>query len=94
MLTYALWYACHGSQRSAAEYVLARGGDINWISFWDHSTPLDAAQREGNDDVAAWVRANGGKTAAELDASHPGLMVRRPGVWCPGAVRRAVVTLS
>src|SRR2546430_2040108 len=27
----AFWQACHGGQREAAEYLLARGADLNWI---------------------------------------------------------------
>src|ERR1700737_1554718 len=41
-ITYAFWGACHGGQQSSAEYLLARGADINWIG-WDDLTPLDAA---------------------------------------------------
>ena len=30
-VTNAFWCACHGGQRSSAEYLLDRGADLNWI---------------------------------------------------------------
>jgi uncharacterized protein len=65
-LIQALWYACHGGQLRAAEYALERGADLNWISTWDEHTPLDAARREGHDDVVEWLLSLGGKSAGEL----------------------------
>ena len=53
-ITEAFWGACHGGQQSMAEYLLARGADINWIG-WDDLTPLDAARRSGAADLAAWL---------------------------------------
>ena len=64
-ITQAFWYACHGGQRSVAEYLLHRGADINWISTWDKLTPLDAARRSGADEVVAWFHGRGGKSASE-----------------------------
>ena len=37
-VTDAFWAACHGGQREAAEYLLDRGADLNWIG-WDDLTP-------------------------------------------------------
>lgn len=65
-LTVAFWCACHGGQRPAAEYLLERGADINWVSVWDGLTPLDAASREGADDLIAWLRRRGAKTAQQM----------------------------
>jgi uncharacterized protein len=65
-LTVAFWCACHGGQRQTAEYLLERGADINWVATWDGHTPLDTARREGADDVVAWLRTRGAKTADEL----------------------------
>jgi hypothetical protein len=39
----AFWGACHGGQQGAAEYLLDRGADINWIPYWEPLTPLDRA---------------------------------------------------
>ena len=63
-LTTAFWCACHGSQREAAEYLLDRGAEINWIGF-DRLTPLDAARRSGAEELASWLLTRGAK-AAEL----------------------------
>jgi hypothetical protein len=40
--------------------------DRNWISTWDGHTPLDTARREGADELVAWLRTLGAKTADEL----------------------------
>jgi ankyrin repeat protein len=66
-ITQALWYASHGGQRSAAEYMLDRGADLNWVSTWDQLTPLDAARRNGFDGFADWLRTRGAESAGELD---------------------------
>lgn len=60
----ALWGACHGGQQRAAEYLLARGADLNWVPPWEHLTPLDAAER------SAPTGSAGGS---------PGGVLRRPG---------------
>ena len=64
--TQAFWYACHGGQQPAAEYLLDRGAEINWVSTWDHLTPLDAAQRSEAGELGEWLRGRGGQSAAEL----------------------------
>ncbi|WP_089229377.1 ankyrin repeat domain-containing protein [Actinacidiphila glaucinigra] len=63
-VTGALWCACHGGQRSAVEYLLDRGGDINWIGY-DNLTALDAADREGHPALVAWLRGRGAKSAKD-----------------------------
>jgi hypothetical protein len=45
LITGALWAVCHGGHRSAAKYLLARGGDPNWIG-WGDLTALDVAIQE------------------------------------------------
>jgi uncharacterized protein len=49
----AFWQACHGGHQAAAEYLLSRGADINWIPSWAASrkpqTPLDIARGAGHD---------------------------------------------
>ena len=39
----ASWQACHGGQRRMAEYLLARGADINTVPGYTKETPLQAA---------------------------------------------------
>ena len=65
-VTIAFWCACHGGQRPAAEYLLDRGADLNWITPWDGLSPLDAARRSNADDVAHWLEVRGAKSASEL----------------------------
>ncbi|TXS46330.1 ankyrin repeat domain-containing protein [Streptomyces sp. uw30] len=62
----ALWCACHGGQHRTADYLLRRGGDINWIGH-DRLTALDAAHREGHDSLVTWLREQGAKSAEELE---------------------------
>jgi uncharacterized protein len=64
-ITNAFWCACHGGQREAAEYLLARGADRNWIGH-DQQTPLDAARRSEAHELAEWLVAQGAKSATEL----------------------------
>jgi ankyrin repeat protein len=59
----AFWGACHGGQRATAEFLLARGADLNWLPPWERRTPLDAAERSGADDLAAWLRSLGARSA-------------------------------
>jgi uncharacterized protein len=53
----AFWHACSGAQRRAAEYLLSRGADPNWVPDYAKGTPLDAARsagtRRGN--VVQWL---------------------------------------
>src|ERR671918_455741 len=65
-LTVAFWCACHGGQRTAAQYLLGRGAPLNWISVWDGLTPLDAARREGHDELAIWLRDQRARPGSEL----------------------------
>jgi ankyrin repeat protein len=70
-VTRALWGACHGGQQAAAEYLLARGADLNWIPDWEDVAPLDAAERSGAGALAEWLRARGAKPAQHLNAREP-----------------------
>jgi ankyrin repeat protein len=60
------WGACHGGQLQAAQFLLDHGADLDWIPGWENLTPVDAAVRSGADDMIAWLRDRGAKTAAEL----------------------------
>ncbi|NQX44354.1 ankyrin repeat domain-containing protein [Paenibacillus tritici] len=62
-LTVAFWCACHGGQRSAAEYLLSRGAELNWISGWDGLTPLDAARRSNATELVEWLHCLGAESA-------------------------------
>lgn len=64
----ALWQACHGGQRRVADYLLARGADVNWIPGYADRTPFDVAsgpdtRREG---LVKWLRDHGALSAQAL----------------------------
>jgi ankyrin repeat protein len=61
----ALWHACSGGQRRAAEYLLGRGADLNWVPDYAKGTPLDAAAGEGTqrDSLIGWLREHGARNA-------------------------------
>ena len=65
----AFWHACAGGQRRAAEYLLGRGAEINWIPDYAQGTPLDAAAGEGTqrENLIGWLREHGA-SSAEPDA--------------------------
>jgi ankyrin repeat protein len=64
-ITNAFWCACHGGQRRPAEYLLARGADLNWIGY-NGLTPLDAASRSGAGELVEWLGGQGARSAQEL----------------------------
>jgi ankyrin repeat protein len=61
----ALWFACHGGQQAAAESLLERGADLNWIPPWENLTPLDVAERSEARELVKWLRARGARSAGE-----------------------------
>lgn len=61
----AFWGACHGGQLRAAEFLLDRGADVNWIPRWENLTPLDAAERSDATELVEWLRARGAVPASE-----------------------------
>ena len=65
--TVALWCACHGGRRAAAELLLAHGAELDWASPWDGLTPLDAARRQGAADVVRWLESRGASSADDPD---------------------------
>jgi len=65
-ITEAFWGACHGGQRATAEYLLDRGAELDWVG-WDGLSPLDAAERSGDADLATWLRSRGGRSAQARD---------------------------
>jgi uncharacterized protein len=64
-VTNAFWCACHGGQRSPAEYLLGRGAQLNWVGY-DGLTPIDAAIRNGAPELVEWLRSHGAKPAKDL----------------------------
>jgi ankyrin repeat protein len=65
-LSRALWGACHGAQRDAAQFLLDRGADPDWVADWEPMTALDAARRSGANELSAWLAGRGARAAAEL----------------------------
>jgi ankyrin repeat protein len=68
VLSQALWHACAGAQRRAAEYLLNRGADINWVPDYAKGTPLDVATRDGTRraNVIQWLRGLGARSSERL----------------------------
>ena len=60
---HAFWGACHGGRRDTAEFLLARGANVNWVPPWEELTALDAARRSGALELAGWLREQGGVSA-------------------------------
>ena len=62
----AFWHACAAGQRRAAEYLLARGADLNWEPDYAHGTPLDSATGVGTrqENVISWLRELGARSAS------------------------------
>jgi ankyrin repeat protein len=65
-ITNAFWCACHGGQQAAAEYLLQRGADLDWVGY-NQLTPLDAAARSGAVELVQLLRGRGAKSAKELN---------------------------
>ena len=61
----AMWHACAGGQRRAAEYLLGHGADLDWVPDYAQGTPLDAASGEGTQrqNVIEWLREHGARSA-------------------------------
>ena len=66
-VNHAFWQACHGGKRRAAEYLLARGADLNWVPDHNRSTPLGIAASldTGREALVNWPREQGARPAAE-----------------------------
>jgi hypothetical protein len=64
-VTEGFWQPCHGGQRLAAEYLLDRGAEMNWIGY-NVRKPLDFAQHSGAEYIVEWLRDRGANLASEL----------------------------
>jgi len=64
-ITEAFWQACHGGQRRAAEYLLARGADINATPGYSQQPAIDVAAAPGTrrDILVSWLREQGARSA-------------------------------
>ena len=64
-LSQAFWHACAAGQRRAAELLLNRGADLNWVPEYAQGTPLDAASGRGTrqENVINWLRERGAKSS-------------------------------
>jgi uncharacterized protein len=60
-ISQAFWHACAGGQRRAAELLLGRGADLNWVPDYAEGTPLDAARGRGTRqaNVIEWLESRG-----------------------------------
>jgi ankyrin repeat protein len=63
-LSQAFWHACAAGQRRAAESLLNRGANLNWIPDYAKGTPLDAAGGRGTrqENVINWLRDRGAQS--------------------------------
>jgi ankyrin repeat protein len=64
-VNHAFWQACHGGYRRTAEFLFARGADLNWIPDYAKETPLEIASRAGLDTgreaLVNWLRDKGAR---------------------------------
>ena len=67
-LSHAFWHACNGGQRRAAEYLLARGAELNWIPDYADGTALDAANSRSTrqNSVITWLGDRGAASARSV----------------------------
>jgi hypothetical protein len=71
-VTAAFWGACHGGRLRAAQYLLERGAELDWVPGWERLTALDAARRSKASDVVEWLRSRGARSAGELPRADLG----------------------
>jgi ankyrin repeat protein len=65
----AFWHACAGAQRRAAELLLDRGADVDWVPDYAQATALDVARGHGTrrDNVIEWLEGHGARTSEHTD---------------------------
>jgi ankyrin repeat protein len=68
-VNHAFWQACRGGYRRTAEYLFARGADLNWIPDYAKETPLEIASSSGLDTgreaLVNWLRDKGARGEAK-----------------------------
>jgi uncharacterized protein len=64
-ISQAFWHACAGGQRRAAELLLDRGADLNWVPDYAEGTPLDTARGDGTQrgNVIEWLESRGARSS-------------------------------
>jgi hypothetical protein len=69
----AFWHACAAGQRRAAELLLSRGAELNWVPHYAQGTPLDAANGLGTrqENVIGWLRDQGARSSEVTTESDP-----------------------
>ncbi len=70
-LDLAFWGACHGGRLDCARLLLDHGADLDVVPPWEPLSPLDAAERDGADDLVAWLRSRGARSAIEVRDAEP-----------------------
>jgi len=72
-LSQAFWHACAAGQRRAAELLLSRGADLNWVPDYAEGTPLEAARGLGTrqENVISWLRHQGARSTVETAGGDP-----------------------
>ena len=65
-VNHAFWQACRGGYRRTAEFLFARGADLNWIPDYARETPLEIASGAGLDTgreaLVTWLREKGARS--------------------------------
>jgi ankyrin repeat protein len=63
----AFWHACAAGQRRAAELLLNRGADLNWVPDYAKGSALDAASGLGTrrNNVIGWLRDKGAQPSEQ-----------------------------
>lgn len=66
LVSQAFWHACAAGQRRAAELLLSRGADLNWVPAYAKGTPLDAAEGRSTrqQNLVTWLRDQGAQSTA------------------------------
>jgi hypothetical protein len=68
-INHAFWQACHGGYRRTAEFLVARGADLNWVPDYAKETPQEIASTGGLDTgreaLVNWLREKGARGEAK-----------------------------
>jgi ankyrin repeat protein len=69
----AFWHACGGGQRRAAELLLDRGADLNWVPDYAEGRALDAAHGSGTrqNNVIEWLESRGARSSQSTKGETP-----------------------
>jgi ankyrin repeat protein len=67
-VNHAFWHACRGGYRRTAEYLFARGADLNWIPDYAKETSFQIASSAGQDTgreaLVNWLRGKGASSGS------------------------------